>query len=182
MDGNQVFWIQEGERALGCCLNWKLDCIFIQCSRVWHPFDLVAMTLYELSHQMVNQSNHHKVCWKGHCLVGWIGFVWWWHTSFRTCVCSMTTLFATSPKTTSLQRWLEEHYGKDRRRKLVTGNYMGVRSVHRYWVKVAAYKRKNNWTSSVLKSPKCIITLWRSFKRQSQPERWQRRGKWGHMD
>ena len=46
MEVNRVFWIKEGEHALGCCLNWKLDRIYIQCVGVHHPFDLVATTCH----------------------------------------------------------------------------------------------------------------------------------------
>ena len=46
MDGNQVFWIQEGEHALGCCLNWKLDCIFsvvgYDTHLIWLPWPYMS--------------------------------------------------------------------------------------------------------------------------------------------
>ena len=93
--------IKSGEDKLGMTLSWKKDTVFIQCSGVRHPFDVVSTTIHEVAHHMTLYADHRCSIAGGHCDV--------WTRAVKY----LTSLFARLNKSSPYFSHLAYLYGHD---------------------------------------------------------------------
>ena len=62
-----VCWLQMDFQAVGCVLPFRKDTIFVKAANVLHPLEVVATTIHELAHHMVQRCGHNHEIGESHC-------------------------------------------------------------------------------------------------------------------
>ena len=103
----EVRWLRSDYQAVGCVLPFRKETIFVKAMHVLHPLDVVATTIHEIAHHMVQRCGHNHELGGSHCkawadatrfltVLLWVSKIWllllhfsWFdmYISIYICVC-----------------------------------------------------------------------------------------------
>ena len=65
----KVGWLDPSAKLMGCSYMEAGEWIFVRCSEIRHPFDIISAVLHEIAHHMADNCLHGMGCTDQHCAV-----------------------------------------------------------------------------------------------------------------